>query len=147
MFIILQDHAQIYWEYLGWHSFHTSTRNFTLTFFWEKKTTGQYKKICIERLLFFLNVATLITRTLCHGPMKTEMRRRRKLGRSRPLPLLPESWNFVQKLWGLILFLTKMVFCYQNCSDLQWEKIILVIEKNFWNSRLKAENLQNFWDH
>ena len=26
-------------------------------------------------------------------------------------------------------------------------KIVLVIEKNFWNSRLKAKNLQNFWDH
>ena len=39
----------------------------------------------------------------------------------------------------------KMVFCYQNCSD--WEKIVLVIEKNFWNSRLKAENLKIFWDH
>ena len=26
-------------------------------------------------------------------------------------------------------------------------KNVLVIEKNFWNSRLKAENLQNFWDH
>ena len=24
----------------------------------------------------------------------------------------------------------KMVFCYQNCSDLLWEKIVLVIEKN-----------------
>ena len=24
-----------------------------------------------------------------------------------------------------------MVFCYQNCSDLLWEKIVLVIEKNF----------------
>ena len=41
----------------------------------------------------------------------------------------------------------EMVFCYQNCSDLLWEKIVLVIEKNFWNSRMKAENLQNFWDH
>ena len=40
-----------------------------------------------------------------------------------------------------------MVFCYQNCSDLLWEKIVLVIEKNFWNSRLKAENFQKFWDH
>ena len=40
-----------------------------------------------------------------------------------------------------------LVFCYQNCSDLLWEQIVLVIEKNFWNSRLKAENLQNFWDH
>ena len=35
-----------------------------------------------------------------------------------------------------------MVFCYQNCSDQLWEKIVPVIEKNFWNSRLKAEN---FW--
>ena len=40
-----------------------------------------------------------------------------------------------------------MVFCYQNCSDLLWEKIVLVIEKNFWISRLKAENLQKFWNH
>ena len=30
-----------------------------------------------------------------------------------------------------------MVFCYQNCSDLLWEEIVLVIKKN----------LQKFWDH
>ena len=41
----------------------------------------------------------------------------------------------------------EMIFCYQNCSDLLWEKIVLVIGKNFWNSRLKAENSQNVWDH
>ena len=41
----------------------------------------------------------------------------------------------------------EMAFCYKNCSDLLWEKIILVIEKISWNSRLKAENLQNCWDH
>ena len=40
-----------------------------------------------------------------------------------------------------------MVFCYQNCSDLLWEKIVLVVEKNFWSLRLKAENLQKFSDH
>ena len=40
-----------------------------------------------------------------------------------------------------------MVFSYQNCSDLLWEKIVPVIEKNFWNSRLKPENFQKFWDH
>ena len=38
----------------------------------------------------------------------------------------------------------KMVFCYQNCFDLLWEKNVLVNEKIFWNSRLKAENLQSF---
>ena len=42
---------------------------------------------------------------------------------------------------------TKLVFCYQNCSDLLWEKIVLVIKENFLISRLKAKNLQNFWDH
>ena len=26
-------------------------------------------------------------------------------------------------------------------------KIVLLIEKYFWNSRLKAKNLQNIWDH
>ena len=26
-----------------------------------------------------------------------------------------------------------MVFCYQNCSDLLWEKSVLGIEKNFWD--------------
>ena len=40
--------------------------------------------------------------------------------------------------WG------EMVFCFQNCSDLMWEKNIIVIKKNIWNSRPKAENLQTF---
>ena len=38
------------------------------------------------------------------------------------------------------------VFCFPNCSDLHWEKIVLVIDKIFWNSRLRAENSQVFWD-
>ena len=37
-----------------------------------------------------------------------------------------------------------LLFCYQNCSDQLWEEIVLVFEKNYWNSRLKPENLQNF---
>ena len=31
-----------------------------------------------------------------------------------------------------------------RCSDLLWEKNVLVIEKNFWNLRRKAENLDFF---
>ena len=27
------------------------------------------------------------------------------------------------------------------------EIVLTYCEKNFWNSKLKAENLQNFWDH
>ena len=34
----------------------------------------------------------------------------------------PPSFHCGTVLW--------MVFCYQNCSDLLWEKIVLVIEKN-----------------
>ena len=51
------------------------------------------------------------------------------------------EWNELSYELGLnciINFLVReMVFCYQNCSDLLWEKIVLVIEKN----------LQRFWDH
>ena len=37
----------------------------------------------------------------------------------------------------------EMVFSFQNCSNLLLrQKIVLVIEKNFGNSRLQAENLQ-----
>ena len=41
-------------------------------------------------------------------------------------------WNFDFQL------VTKIVLTY--CEK-------KLIEKNFWNWRLKAENLQNFWDH
>ena len=37
-----------------------------------------------------------------------------------------------------------MVFYYQNCSDLLWEKIVIMIKVTFWNSRLRDENLQIF---
>ena len=59
-------------------------------------------------------------------------------------------WKFCEYIYNLCLRcqrIPEIVFCYQNCSDLLWEIIVLVIEKNFWNSRLKAENLQKFWDH
>ena len=39
--------------------------------------------------------------------------------------------------------LLEMVFCYQNCSDLLWEKTVLVIEKNlFWDN---LNNLFKQW--
>ena len=44
---------------------------------------------------------------------------------------------FPKVLWPI---LWEMVFCYQNCSGLLWEKTVIVIEKNFWNQRLKAKN-------
>ena len=44
-------------------------------------------------------------------------------------------------------FLLTMVFCYKNWPDQLWEKFVLVIEKNFWNLRLKTENLQKNLSH
>ena len=41
------------------------------------------------------------------------------------------AWYFVSKI--------VLTFCEK--------KNVPVSEKNFWNSRLKAWNLQNFWDH
>ena len=74
------------------------------------------------------------------------------------IPISGSPWHSKHQFWCLKFFLKfthclkvfhwkSMVFCYQNCSDLLWERIVLVTEKNFWNSRLKAENLQKFWDH
>ena len=61
------------------------------------------------------------------------------------------GWLKMTVATNTLVFLTfvgsVMVFCYQNCPDLLWEKIVLVIEKFFWNSRLKAKNLEIFWDH
>ena len=55
---------------------------------------------------------------------------------------------FIKRKIGLISYieywLWELVFCYQNCSNLLWEKIVLVIEKNFWNSRLKAREFAKF---
>ena len=38
----------------------------------------------------------------------------------------------------------EMVFCFQNFSDLLWEKIVLVIEKNFWD--YKNNSFEQFKD-
>ena len=62
---------------------------------------------------------------------------------SSPMKLITIGWyNF----WSCILIFfssycvlascliskfTSLVFCYQNCSDLLWEKNVLVIKKNF----------------
>ena len=56
------------------------------------------------------------------------------------LPLL----NFVRQLCTCLyingFFVEEMVFCYQNCSNLLWERIVLVIEKKIeiwgWRSRI-----------
>ena len=59
-----------------------------------------------------------------------------------PRPLLSLASGGCKKtMWNKS---RKMVFCYQTFSDLLWEKIVLVIERGFWNSRLKAQNLKIF---
>ena len=44
------------------------------------------------------------------------------------------TWKSQKKFLKVSLFSRWqiVVFCYQNCSDLLWEKIVLVIKKNFW---------------
>ena len=38
--------------------------------------------------------------------------------------------NGLKKCFSFLCVLRGMVFCYQNCSDLLWEKIALVFKKN-----------------
>ena len=58
---------------------------------------------------------------------------------------LEKLW-YINHLLGHFL-ISRLVFCFEICSKLLWAKNILVIEKNDWNLRLKAENLHKFWDH
>ena len=56
------------------------------------------------------------------------------------------SWNFMPKrfdhwFWNL-KYLLELAFCFQNCSDILWEKIVLVIKKNVWNLRLNVKNFE-----
>ena len=53
---------------------------------------------------------------------------------------LKKKTNFFQNIRTTVL-------CLQKCSNLLWEKNVLVIQKNFWNLRLRAKNLHNVWDH
>ena len=81
---------------------------------------------------------------------KIDFRKRTKEALSRTLQILLVIAIFVRLHCMTYIFTNQtsqsMVFCYQNCHDLLWDKIVLVIKKTFWNSRLKAENLQNFWE-
>ena len=55
------------------------------------------------------------------------------------VPLEKEKENLIPVEIGILIsnaddftyLFSKMVFCYQNCSDLLFEKIILLIKKNF----------------
>ena len=37
-----------------------------------------------------------------------------------------------------------MVFCVQNCSDLLWEKIVLVIKEKLWKFESNGREFANF---
>ena len=53
--------------------------------------------------------------------------------------------NLLQ-FWKRTQFSPEIAFCYQICSDLLWEKIVLVIEKNF-KFEAEGQELQKFWNH
>ena len=54
------------------------------------------------------------------------------------------SINLFSYILLILTYRASLVFCYQNCSDPLWEKIVLVIEKNFWNSRPRPRIFKNF---
>ena len=88
----------------------------------------------------------------CSFSNKRQRSRSRSRGRSRSgtpdIPIRRGSPSFLEKrritrylswiFYNFVLIIRELnlVFYYQNCSDLLWEKIVLVIEKNFWKSRL-----------
>ena len=99
----------------------------------------KHKQDCLKNILFLLLSST---------KLKVFSSRKSFKKRSQIFELRPRPWTiFSQYIVPALKNWEKLAFCYQNCFDLLWEKIVLVFEKKFWNSRLKAKNLQNFWGH
>ena len=93
-----------------------------IQFFWEPNTITYFFQICLWQYV------------CVHQSMKKGQRKEFK---NRTVFPAEKSNDF----------LAKMVFCFINFSDLLREKIVLVIVKNVWDLRLKAENFAKFWGH
>ena len=62
----------------------------------------------------------------------------------------PYDWSLTREKWIFIIWVTyKALKCQKRYFVLTYceQKIVLVIEKNFWNLMLTTEKFQNFWDH
>ena len=97
----------------------------TFSFYTSLSSKTVYNNIAVQSQLILQLQAELRGQSI--KDVKIKRAKMILLGSSKSYILFP---NFRQ---------LEMVFYYQNCSDILWEKIVLVIEKNFWNSRLKAE--------
>ena len=120
------------WLYLRW----------TLRLVWCRKDLEQWSQM----YFFFL---VWIFSCLSKSDLKTKLFGQKAQFSKGLCSNRPPTWSselllllLKQKSQSFNLSREEMVFCYQNCSDLLWEKNVLVIEKNF-----EAESFQNFWDH
>ena len=74
--------------------------------------------------------------TVCHKASAAEILSNHLLSEQLKLrAVIVLGWN-VRRRFEIMFFdfpagCCTMVFCYQNCSDLLWEKIVLVTVKNF----------------
>ena len=122
--------------------------HFFLSFSYEKKMWDKW----VENLKHKIRWSIAETFSPRWRHFKIKMWAAKASGRNweRAVPEVPftiHHGNFLRK--GQLLFTNQftvqhkmVVVCYQNCSHLLWGRIVLMIEKNFWNSRLKAENLK-----
>ena len=62
-------------------------------------------------------------------------------------PTFSESdrdYDLFDNTFGGVVVVIEMVFCYPNCSDLLWEKIVLVLEKKKLKFEAEAKEFLNF---
>ena len=134
----------------------------SISFLWVEKL--RERSVCIQTVNDFLlwqYVATLNSfwKLLNHKIKLPEaIEHKKSLWQFHPV-ITKCKINFSQHLYlkkfsdyfgGLIQKWIEMVFCYQKCSDLLWEKIVLVIEKNSFLRSLEqfiqtVKGQNNFW--
>jgi len=83
---------------------------------------------------------------LCKAKIEKKMDNWNNCGKTcgKTWQVLTISDKFEQLKTSLIQFKQELNTSFKKFDHL---KIVLVILKTFWNSRLKAENMQKFWDH
>ena len=109
----------------------------------EKQVLNTFQSKSVEKALFTILALSFVTNLIRIGYQINKVKEMDKSDTR-----IIRRWITLNSIIGknIWYFLSsKNVFRYQNCSELLREKTVLVIEKNFWNSRLKAENLKIFW--
>ena len=117
-----------------------------LLYVWPRKERNKTK---MHFIISFIFLKKCIAKSLMHGGSSLKLNYFLTFPACFRIPIFFSNLNsncsnlfYLRKLQEQV----KKAFCYQKLFSHCLHKLFKWSQK-FWNSRLKAENFQNFWDH